>query len=321
MLRLLVTLNSIIAVPFIRRLLLLVTRGIIIFAVFCVCLVVAVPGVFVYLSYHWRRLVLDPVTRVIYGIIGVASSLVLRPPYSGSLVALGLIIASTCVVFRRPVPDDLEGNIIYQCHALNLHPTWHPDHSSSLNNLANALATRFQNTGQMVDLEEALAHHRDALELRPPGHPDRPGSLNNLANALNIRFQNTGQMTDLEEAIMHHRDALETRFTHKGQTVDLEEAITHHRDALELRPPGHPDRFMSLNNLANALQIRFENTGQMVDLEEAIREYHSERFKGGLMDVSKIGLNRRFDEFSKAAPEPLWKIQAFQHSFRFAPRM
>ncbi|KZP28228.1 hypothetical protein FIBSPDRAFT_885824 [Athelia psychrophila] len=39
------------------------------------------------------------------------------------------------------------------------------------------------------------------------------------------------------------------------------------------------------------------------------REYHSERFKGGLMDVSKIGLNRRFDEFSKAAPEPLWKIQ------------
>jgi hypothetical protein len=34
---------------------------------------------------------------------------------------------------------------------------------------------------------------------------------------------------------------------------DLEEAITYHREALTLRPPGHPDRFMSLNNLASAV--------------------------------------------------------------------
>jgi hypothetical protein len=36
---------------------------------------------------------------------------------------------------------------------------------------------------------------------------------------------------------------------------DLEEVITYHREALTLRPPGHPDRSSSLNNLANVFLL------------------------------------------------------------------
>jgi hypothetical protein len=46
-----------------------------------------------------------------------------------------------------------------------------------------------------------------------------------------------------------------------GQMPDPEEAITFHRDTLALRPPGHPNRSLSLVNLAIAMQTRFEQTG------------------------------------------------------------
>ncbi|KZP31604.1 TPR-like protein [Athelia psychrophila] len=241
-------------------------------------------------------LVLQPVARVVYGMIIVVASLVLRPPHFKGLVTLGMIVATTCLLFRKPASDDFEGNVIYQRRALKLHPPWHPGHTSSLDNLAAALRTRFENTGQMVDLEEAITHRRSALELSPPGHPDRSISLNNLAAALQTRFNHTGQMADLEEAITHWRGALDlrppghpdrstslinlaaalrTRFKNTGQMVDLEEAVTHRRSALELSPPGHPDRSSSLNNLADVLQTRFKNTGQMVDLEEAITHRRS----------------------------------------------
>ncbi|KAG2048564.1 hypothetical protein BDR06DRAFT_1024396 [Suillus hirtellus] len=51
---------------------------------------------------------------------------------------------------------------------------------------------------------------------------------------------------------------------------DLDEAIELSRAALLLRPPGHSNRSMSLNNLAGSLQTRFEQRGIMSDLDEAI---------------------------------------------------
>ncbi|KDR71376.1 hypothetical protein GALMADRAFT_144057, partial [Galerina marginata CBS 339.88] len=115
-----------------------------------------------------------------------------------------------------------------------LGPAAHSDHSGSLNNLASALQTRFEQRGASNDLDEAILLHREALFLRPAPHPDRSSSLNNLANALQTHFQQ------------------------RGASNDLDEAISLHREALLLRPAPHPGRSMSLNNLANALQTRFE---------------------------------------------------------------
>ena len=39
---------------------------------------------------------------------------------------------------------------------------------------------------------------------------------------------------------------------------DMEELITYDRQALALFPHGHPNRSVSLNNLANAVSARFK---------------------------------------------------------------
>ena len=51
---------------------------------------------------------------------------------------------------------------------------------------------------------------------------------------------------------------------------DLQEAIVLDREALDLRPQGHPDRSMSLNNLANRFSALYNQLGAMQDLDKAI---------------------------------------------------
>jgi hypothetical protein len=89
--------------------------------------------------------------------------------------------------------EDLEEAITCHRQALALRPHGHPNRSDSLNNLANAVSTRFQQLGGMEDLEEAITCHRQALALRPHGHPDRSSSLNNLASAVFTRFRTVGR--------------------------------------------------------------------------------------------------------------------------------
>ncbi|TEB23439.1 TPR-like protein [Coprinellus micaceus] len=186
---------------------------------------------------------------------------------------------------------DLEEAIMLHRQALELRPSGHPGRSSSLNNLANALQTNFEQSGFVGDLEEAIGLHRQVLELRPSGHPGRSSSLNNLANALQTNFRQSGFVGDLEEAIGLHRqvlelrpsghpgrssslnnlaNALQTNFEQSGFVGDLEEAIGLHRQALELRPSGHPDRSLSLNNLASTLFALFKISELARDLDEAI---------------------------------------------------
>jgi tetratricopeptide (TPR) repeat protein len=80
---------------------------------------------------------------------------------------------------------------------------------TSLNNLALVLSKRFDKTGQLADLEEAIVLNREALELLPPPNPDRSISLNNLALVLSKRFDKTGQLADLEEAIHLRHEVFE----------------------------------------------------------------------------------------------------------------
>jgi hypothetical protein len=69
-----------------------------------------------------------------------------------------------------------------------------------LNSLASVLWTRFGQTGQIEDIDEAIALHWEALRLRPAPHPNQYMSLNNLANILDTRFSQTGQIKDVDEA-------------------------------------------------------------------------------------------------------------------------
>ncbi|KAI6154287.1 hypothetical protein BKA82DRAFT_4099574 [Pisolithus tinctorius] len=204
---------------------------------------------------------------------------------------------------KEEIVADLEEAITLYRAVLELRPPGHPDRSVSLNNLASTipdldeaievfraaliltglhrstslafcLSNKYDNGGVVAHLEESVTLGQATLELCPPGHPDRGASLSNLACSLMKRFQTHAAMCDLEEAIELHRHSIGTTPHQASLTAaDLEEAVTLGRLALELRPPGHPDRRISLSSLACDLWKRFRKQAEMRDLEEAVELY------------------------------------------------
>ncbi|KAG1764119.1 hypothetical protein EDD22DRAFT_951873 [Suillus occidentalis] len=115
------------------------------------------------------------------------------------------------------------------------------DWSSSLNNLANQLSTRFalRHVGHTSVLFDTFVHFRASLD----SPNDWSSSLNNLANQLSTRFAlrhvgHTRQSSSLNSLAV----LLSTRFDHRGDAEDLDQAIARQREALALYPVGHTDR-------------------------------------------------------------------------------
>ncbi|KAF5227665.1 hypothetical protein FAUST_11634 [Fusarium austroamericanum] len=176
--------------------------------------------------------------------------------------------------------------------AIESTPDDHPNLAGRLNNLGNQLKSRYERTGEIKDLEEAIKMARKAIESTPNDHPDLATLLNNLGNRLSRRYERTGEMKDLEEAIKMARKAiestpddhpnlagrlnnlgtkLENRYARMGEMKDLEEAIETVRKAIESTPNDHPNLAGRLNNLGTKLENRYARTGEMKDLEEAIK--------------------------------------------------
>jgi hypothetical protein len=59
------------------------------------------------------------------------------------------------------------------------------------------------------------------------------------------------------------------RFQRFGSSRDLEEAISLEREMLFLTPPGHPERLLSLTNLAASLNSHYDVTGSIASIEES----------------------------------------------------
>ncbi|KAI9782858.1 MAG: hypothetical protein M1816_001678 [Peltula sp. TS41687] len=70
-----------------------------------------------------------------------------------------------------------------------------------LNNLGNRLASRYERTRNMDDLEQAIEKIQQAVEKTPEAHPDLAKWLGNLGNCLARRYGRTENMDDLEQAI------------------------------------------------------------------------------------------------------------------------
>ncbi|KAF6793794.1 TPR domain-containing protein [Colletotrichum sojae] len=204
---------------------------------------------------------------------------------------------------------DLEEAITITREAIEATPQDHPDRAKWLNNLGSYLGDRFDRTGAMADLEEAITITRysrtgamadleeaatiarEAVEATPKDDPDRAARLNNLGSHLGDRYSRIGAMADLEESITITREAVEatpkdhpdrtgrlnnlgirlsSRYSRTGAMADLEESITITREAVETTPKDHPNRATLLNNLGNRLGSRYSRTGAITDLEEAI---------------------------------------------------
>jgi hypothetical protein len=191
--------------------------------------------------------------------------------------------------------EDSEAGLINKIQnareALASSPLDHPDRAERAASLGYHLWIRYNHTGDISIINEAIEVERDALALQPPGHPDRARSCTNLGSSLRVCYEQTGNVTQLDEAIELNREALalrppghpdrarscanlgsllSVRYQQTGDGALLDQAIDLNREALALRPPGHPDRAWSCANLGSSLCLRYEQTGDDALLDEVI---------------------------------------------------
>ncbi|KAJ7199761.1 CHAT domain-containing protein [Mycena pura] len=166
-----------------------------------------------------------------------------------------------------------------------------PGNATYLGDLGWVLRNRFEQLGDLNDLNESISKLKDAVHQIPDAHPDKPVSLNKLGVALQSRFERLGGLTDLKEGISKLEDAvhlipdghpnkpiglsnlgtfLRLRFEYLGDLRDLNESISMLEDAVDLTQDGHPDKHDRLTNLGTSLQTRFERLGDLSDLNESI---------------------------------------------------
>ncbi len=162
---------------------------------------------------------------------------------------------------------------------------------------AQAHRERYQRSGAMAELEEALARW-DAL-LAYPDTASAPSDfrasvLNETGMALGLRFQAAGREADLNRALDLWQQAVATtpadspnrcnrtnnlgsglmrRYEHSHHVEDLVNALERFRSALAVAPPEGPTRRNVLYNLGEALLMRYEAQGEIGLLEEAATRF------------------------------------------------
>lgn len=158
-------------------------------------------------------------------------------------------------------------------------------------NLAKCLGCRFDQIGDLADLNTAIQIFIRGASSTPEGHPDKPGRLHNCAKALRDRFSQTGDLNDLNKSIDFSKStvllsdtghperpvyvtilahSLICLFEHVGDQDNLEKSIEAYNEALQLSTESDPDKPEYISNLASSLLTRFEHRGDHADLHHAI---------------------------------------------------
>jgi tetratricopeptide (TPR) repeat protein len=156
-----------------------------------------------------------------------------------------------------------------------------------VSNLVHALLLKFELTGRLADLEQAIDLGRRAAGLAS----DDPTVLSNLAISLTALYQRTRQSNAAGEALSLLRRAaaavppghpnaaavfsnisitMSGLAQRLGEAALRDEAIGFARKGADAAPPGHHGRSAALNALGSQLTDRFPRTGQAADLRDAI---------------------------------------------------
>ncbi|KAF4434686.1 30S ribosomal S17P [Fusarium acutatum] len=189
---------------------------------------------------------------------------------------------------RTNTVDDINSAIEASSRAVKSTSRKHP---GFLNSLGVWLCTRFETSGELIDLDHSIEAARHAVDITLPSHPDRSAFLDTLGTSLSKKFERTDSVKDLNEALDILTQALEAtprsalefastlnnlgichgmRFERTGSIADLDHAIERTHESVVSTPYGHPHLPNRLNSLGNQLKARFESTGAMQDLEHAI---------------------------------------------------
>nr|KMM72245.1 hypothetical protein CPAG_08542 [Coccidioides posadasii RMSCC 3488] len=161
-----------------------------------------------------------------------------------------------------------------------------------LNSYANRLRDRFERTGQIALLEEAIQLEQEAVDQTARDDPSRAMYLNSLSVQLGARFKRMGETSDLEKAIQLGQEAvdctphdhpmravylnslsvmLEGQFERTDAMSYLDEAIQLEQEAVDCTACNDSNRAGYLSNLSKQLGNRFKRTGRRSDLEKAIQ--------------------------------------------------
>ncbi|MGX6747264.1 CHAT domain-containing protein [Streptomyces xantholiticus] len=164
-----------------------------------------------------------------------------------------------------------------------------PERGRYLSELSLALRERYERSGVLDDLEQAVILGEQAVGVTPDGDPNRAGRLSNLGNRYRQRYQRTGVLDDLERAVEVGQRAVEApsddpsdramylsnlglayqeRYARSGVRDDLERAIALGEQAAAATTDGHSAPYLS--NLGLAYQQRYQRTGVLDDLERAV---------------------------------------------------
>ncbi|MFG1995326.1 tetratricopeptide repeat protein [Actinoplanes sp. NPDC048988] len=161
----------------------------------------------------------------------------------------------------------------------------------ALTALLSSLVARYEVTGDLADLDNAVIAARTAVIAPSRTSGDQAARLGNLSDVLRLRYSRRGVPADLDEAIEYaeaavsrtpERDpmrgarltALSNVLTMRAARTlavsDLERAVTTARAAAESLPSHHPDQTAAQSNLGVALRMRFAVSRDPADLDEAI---------------------------------------------------
>ncbi|KAE9391521.1 hypothetical protein BT96DRAFT_1024045 [Gymnopus androsaceus JB14] len=201
--------------------------------------------------------------------------------------------------------NEIEKAIASNQQAVNVTSRGHADRPRLLNNLADALQSRFNHLRSMDDLNSAIAIKweavdtipndqvdlkstwfdlgnaivaiQQAVDLIPDNHTNKPVWLSALGSAFQLRFNYLGNVDDIGMAIDVYKKAI--GLTPEGHSFkaslnerhdDIENAIDFLNQALDLTPDSHPGKPSQLINLGNVLQARVEHSGKLDDMETVI---------------------------------------------------
>ncbi|KAJ3533747.1 hypothetical protein NMY22_g7202 [Coprinellus aureogranulatus] len=167
----------------------------------------------------------------------------------------------------------------------------HEDTSLSLAESGRMALQRFQYTGELVDIANAIGFLQRAVQLTPDGHASLSDLLNDLGGSYMLCFQRTGNLMYLSRAIEVQQRAIEqtpsddsslpfrfinlgnlfrSRFEYSGDLSDIAKAIAAQRRAVELTPDNHEDLPALLSTIGYLFWLRFTCNEDLSDLSEAI---------------------------------------------------
>lgn len=166
-----------------------------------------------------------------------------------------------------------------------------PGDERILGNLAGAVATRYESTGAIDDLDIAVSAMKRVIAGIGPGHPNAANCFSNLASILHRKFERTGTMEDLSNAIgasiqvtevmsakhpqaSSHLEMLSRLFSERAKRTknvnDWRNVITALTRAVHLTAPGGKDYYSRLIRLGAAHHAQHEKTGAKHDLDGEI---------------------------------------------------